>query len=73
MGKSRNIEYLKKAGKRFKEVRIKKTITQEDVIFDTGINIGRVERGERDISLTTIIKLCDYYEISIHEFFSKIK
>ncbi len=71
MAKARNNEFILSISERLKEVRENKKITQEIVVYDTGINIGRIESGQRDISLTTIKTLCDYYEITIRDFFKK--
>jgi transcriptional regulator with XRE-family HTH domain len=71
MAKSRNKGFILSVAGRLKEVREQKDLTQEIVVYDTGINIGRIESGHRDISLTTIKTLCDYYEISVKDFFKK--
>ena len=39
-------------------------LTQEVVRFDTGLNVGRIEAGYTDITLSTLADLCDYYDIS---------
>jgi transcriptional regulator with XRE-family HTH domain len=73
MGKSRNTVFIAKVASRIKDLREKHGITQEVFFYDTGINIGRIERGERDISLSTLMAVCDYFDITIQEFFSKVK
>jgi transcriptional regulator with XRE-family HTH domain len=73
MSKSRNTAFIKKVASQLKEVRKRKKLTQEVVVYDTGINIGRVERAERDISLTTLKTICDYYGISVRDIFKTIK
>jgi len=73
MGKSRNTILMKKVAARIKQLRERRGITQEVFLNDTGINIGRVERAERDISLTTLGKICGYLEVSIKEFFKGFK
>jgi transcriptional regulator with XRE-family HTH domain len=52
-----------------KELRLKHQITQENFLYDTGIHIGRIECAKRDISISTMMKICTYFEISIEEFF----
>ena len=69
MGKSRNSALLKKIGARIKQLREERNITQEIFFNDTGINIGRVERAERDISMSTLGNICKYLDISLKEFF----
>ena len=55
---------------RVKQLRLNKGVTQEDAYNDTGIHFGRIEQGKRDASITTIKKLCDYFELSLEDFFS---
>lgn len=64
-------ELLIKLANRVKELRIAKNLTQEDAYNDTGIHFGRIERGKRDVSFSSLKKICDYFEISLEEFFSK--
>lgn len=42
-------------------------------LADTGIHIGRIEAGNRDVSISTIEKICDYFNISVAEFFKGYK
>lgn len=64
-------ELLLKLASRVKELRIEKNLTQEDAFNDTGIHFGRIEQGKRDISFTSLKKICDYFNLSLIEFFSK--
>ncbi len=64
-------ELLNLLAKRVKELRSKKDLTQEDALNDTGIHFGRIEQGKRDISFTTLFKICQYFEISPKDFFTK--
>ncbi len=70
--KKKDVELAKTLAKRLKEVRKDKGITQENVRFDLNMNIGRVEIGENCISLPTLKRLCDYYGITLEEFFRGI-
>lgn len=67
--KKKDIELAKKLAERMKEVRKEKGKTQEDVRFELNMNIGRIEIGENCISLPTLKKLCEYYGVSLEEFF----
>lgn len=71
--KRRNDKLLKKVAERIKELRAERDITQEVFYNDTGINIGRIERAKRDIGITTIENICNYFDISIQDFFKNIK
>lgn len=50
----------------------RRDLTQEVVRFDTGLNVGRIEAGCSDITLSTLADLCDYYDISPGELFQDI-
>ena len=65
----RNIKLLKRVALRVKELRESKAITQEDFYNDTGINIGRIERAVNDLSLSTLERICSYFNITLKDFF----
>lgn len=52
---------------RIKTIRNEKKLTQAVCYEDTGVNFGRIERGVRDVSFTTLVKICRYFDISISE------
>lgn len=56
-----------------RDLRKKRNLSQIDVYIDTDIHIGRIERGKTNISITTLSDICDYYDISLEEFFSSIE
>lgn len=58
---------------RLKKIRKQKGFTQEDVRFDLDINISRIEMGQHSITITTLADLCDYYGITLEEFFRGIE
>ena len=62
---------LLELAKRIKTLRKERNLTQAVCYFDTGINFGRIERGKRDISYTTLNKICEYFEISLMDFFGE--
>jgi transcriptional regulator with XRE-family HTH domain len=73
MGNEGNPELLKKLANRIKELRAKKGLTQEEVFNDSGIHVARLETGKRDFSVSTLEKLCTYFDVSFVEFFKGIK
>lgn len=74
MKKQRRDEKLMMAvALRLKKVREERKIPQETVYYDTGINIGKIEIGTTNLSLTTIGILCKYYNITLEELFKGIK
>ncbi|MEZ4848227.1 MAG: helix-turn-helix transcriptional regulator, partial [Bacteroidia bacterium] len=61
--KSINKDLLWEIAARIKSLREAKNITQEVFYHDTGIHIGRIERAQRNISITTLDQICKYLEI----------
>ena len=57
--------------KRIKELRRDKRVTQEDALNDTGIQFSRIEQAKRDVQLSTLYKVCQYFEITLEEFFNE--
>ena len=68
----RNDILVEQVVERLKSIRRAQGLTQENVRFDTDLNIGRIESGRHSISLTTLADLCDYYGISLEDFFKEI-
>ena len=61
-----------KFGKRLREIRKNKGISQEKLSKRAGFDrtyVGKIERGERSPSLETIEKLADALEVEILELF----
>lgn len=59
-------------GSKFRILRRKTGFTQKKVTQDTGLNIGNIEAARTNINITTIERLCDYYGVTINEFFEDI-
>lgn len=62
----------KQIGKRIREIRLSKKISQEDCALNSNLNrtyFGSVERGERNISIINLNKICISLGISLKEFF----
>ncbi len=57
--------------KRVKKLREEKEVTQQEAYNDTGIHFARIEQGKRDISYTTLNKICKYFKISLQDFFGE--
>ena len=60
-------EILLSFASRIKQLRLEKGLTQEEAYNDTGINFGRIEQGKRDASLTTLVKLAEYFGVSLND------
>ena len=68
---AKNTKLLKRTALRLKGLREQHNVTQEAFYNDTGINIGRLERAINDLSLTTLERICKYFDISLKDFFKK--
>jgi transcriptional regulator with XRE-family HTH domain len=65
-------DFLFKVGKRVKELREAKGISQYELSYITEISrnqIGRIERGEINTSLSSIFEISIGLEIDVQEFF----
>ncbi len=60
---------LRQIALRFRELRKEKGLTLDAVYYDTGINIKSLEVSSKNLAIATIIKLCEYYEVTLEEFF----
>jgi predicted transcriptional regulator len=71
--KELNKHLLQKVIAELISIRKAKGIKQEDVYFDTGVHIGRIETGNFDLTLTTLKKLTDYYKTDLASLFKKTR
>lgn len=46
---------------------------QKDVARETGMNMGDIEAGRYNITVTTLDRLCRYYGITMAEFFEGLE
>ncbi len=58
---------------RLKVLRAVKEVSQETVYEDTGIHIGKIETAKYNITVSTLSRLCNYYGISLKEFFDSLE
>ncbi len=72
MRERRDDKVLRQVAERVRDIRKELKITQNVAKEDTGLSIGRIEAGSTNLSLTTIVILCDYFEVSLEEFFHGI-
>lgn len=75
MKKWRNSEAIKAVGKNLKAIRNAKSITQEELAFDSNIElrqIGRIERGEINTGIDSIFVLAKILNVNPAEFFANI-
>lgn len=64
---------LKTIGNRIKEIRTERTyLSQEELAIKLGYDrtyMSRVESGRQNITVETLIKICEGLEISLKDFF----
>lgn len=68
----RNIALIKSVAHKLAEIRKSKGLSQTDVYIDTDLNIGHIEAGRKNVTLSTLAILCKYYDITLEEFFRGI-
>ena len=64
---------LRKIAMQLKQLRRERNITQDIFFYDTNIHIARLEMAKSDIKISTIKSICDYFEISISDFFEAVE
>lgn len=70
--KVKNIEFMKAFGKNLKKLRKEAELTQEDLANDCNISlsqIGRIERGEINTTISTLFVLAQALEIEVSQLF----
>ena len=68
----RNDVLIEEIARRLKDLRIGRGLSQETVYFNTGSHIGKIETEKYNITVSTLSKLCDYYQITLEEFLKGI-
>lgn len=71
MAQFRDDEVMEIVVRGLKTVRSELKLTMEVVYNDTGLNISRIEGGNTNITISTLKRLCSYYNITLKEFFDK--
>lgn len=64
--------FLKALGNRVRELRLAKNMTQEELGFsigNSGKQIGRIERGENNVTTCMIYQISKALDIPLHELF----
>lgn len=68
----RNDILIKSIGSRLREIREEKGVSQEVVVFKTGIYVMRIEAGELNITISTLTNLCEFYGVTLDKFFDSL-
>jgi transcriptional regulator with XRE-family HTH domain len=64
------VSIRKQLGKRVRQLRDKRNWSQEELAHQSGLArsfAGAIERGEKDLRLTTLVKLANTFKISVAE------
>ncbi len=69
----RNDKLLKLIALRIKKLRSGKKISQKDFYNDTNIHIARIETAKINLSISTLNAICEYFEITLKEFFNNLE
>ncbi len=72
MNKIRNHEIIQQVGRRIRQLRMEKGLSQRILAYkaDIPINqVGRIERAEINPSVSTLYAICVVIEISLSDFF----
>jgi len=64
---------LRKMALTFKKLRKERGITQDIFFYDSNIHIARLETGKHQPSVSTLKGICDYFEISLSDFFVEVE
>lgn len=73
MSNVRNDILLRHIAVVLKGFRVAENLTQSEVYHDTGIHIGRIESFKIDITVSTLLAICNYYGVSLTDFFRKVE
>ena len=68
-----NLVLLSKIAQRIKQLREEKGFSQETFYIDTDIHIARIELGKVNITVSTLQDICDYFGITLSDFFKDLK
>ncbi len=64
---------LKAIASEIRQIRQSKGLSQESVYLDTEIHCARLEQGRLNVTVGTLKRLCDYFGITLSEFFKAIE
>ena len=73
MAPRRDEKLIRQVMGRIRELRKARGLTQDAVYMDTGVHVKVYETGNYNPTITTIGILCDYFEITLEEFFKGIE
>ena len=69
----RNNEILQKIAAKLRLLRRKAGLLQKTVSAETGLNMGHLEGARKNVTLTTLERWCEYYNITLDERYRHLK
>jgi transcriptional regulator with XRE-family HTH domain len=57
--------FLRELARRLKATREERQLTLQEVYNATGVHVGRVESGKRNVALLTVATLCRHYQVDL--------
>ncbi len=63
-----NSELIEKIVLKIKRLREQKDVTLQEFYNDTGIHLARIESEKRDIPISTLSRICNYFGLTLSEF-----
>ena len=70
MGQNRDEILIEKIVDRIRKLRNERGVTLEVFFNDTGIHLARIESQRRNVTVSTLKRICNYFEVNLAEFFS---
>ncbi len=70
---SKEVVILKKIALCVKNLRDEYNVTLSEFYIDTGVHLARIEQGKTNITISTLQKICDYFNITLSIFFMMIE
>ena len=69
-----NVDILKHVGKKIREIRKNRGLSQEALGEKAGLSsnyVGQIERGQKQVTLTTLAKIAESLEIDVSQLFEE--
>jgi transcriptional regulator with XRE-family HTH domain len=72
MPRFRNARLTEKIVLKIKKLREQKGVTLQEFYNDTGIHLARIESEKRDLPISALHRICEYFGLTLQEFFKGI-
>jgi len=63
-----NFRLIEKIVAKIKKLREEKGVTLQEFYDDTGVHLARIESQKRDLPISTLSRICDYFGLTLSEF-----